>query len=96
MRSNYMVFFDRLLEVLHQDSRFFTAKGELLRNSVYEAAMKMDANLLKLLYKNDITRKRFLLMLKESPYSIRWVLDGLSITENFSLTPTHDIRIKSD
>ena len=59
MRSNYMVFFDRLLEVLHQDSRFFTAKGELLRNSVYEAAMKMDANLLKLLYKNDITRKRF-------------------------------------
>lgn len=59
MRSNYMVFFDRLLEVLHQDSRFFTAKGELLRNSVYEAAMKMDANLLKLLYKNDITQKRF-------------------------------------
>ena len=35
-------FFDEVLEVLHQDDRFFTAEGELLRNAVYEAAMKMD------------------------------------------------------
>ena len=38
-------FFDRVVEVLRQDARFFTAGGELLRNAVYEAAMQMDAGL---------------------------------------------------
>lgn len=36
-------FFDTVVEVLKQDQRFFTENGELLRNSVYEASMKMDA-----------------------------------------------------
>lgn len=51
--------FDTLLEVLNQDERFFSTNGEFLRNSVYEAAMKMDRDLLKLLYSNEVTRGRF-------------------------------------
>lgn len=52
-------FFDTVVTVLKQDERFFTADGELLRNAVYESAMKMDSNLLKLLYQNETTRNRF-------------------------------------
>ncbi|MBQ3150512.1 MAG: site-specific DNA-methyltransferase [Clostridia bacterium] len=54
-----MSFFETVLAVLKQDERFFTADGELLRNAVYESAMKMDSNLLKLLYQNETTRARF-------------------------------------
>ena len=52
-------FFDTVVTVLKLDERFFTADGELLRNAVYESAMKMDSNLLKLLYQNETTRNRF-------------------------------------
>ena len=52
-------FLNTVVEVLKQDERFFSAEGELLRNSVYEAAMKMDSALLKLLYNNEVTRERF-------------------------------------
>ena len=52
-------FFDKVVEVLKQDERFFTAEGELLRNAVYEAAMKMDAKLIKMLLENADTKSRF-------------------------------------
>lgn len=52
-------FFDTVVEVLKQDQRFFTEDGELLRNAVYEAAMKMDAALIKSLLANEMTKKRF-------------------------------------
>lgn len=52
-------FYDIVLDVLKQDERFFTADGELLRNAVYEASMKMDSTLLRLLYQNETTRARF-------------------------------------
>lgn len=52
-------FYQNVLEVLKQDSRFFTENGELLRNAVYEAAMKMDSALLKMLYENETTKSRF-------------------------------------
>lgn len=52
-------FFDTVIGVLKQDERFFSAEGELLRNAVYEAAMKMDSALLKLLYNNEVTKERF-------------------------------------
>lgn len=48
-------FFDTVLEVLKQDQRFFTEDGELLMNAVYEATMKMDAALIKLLLTNETT-----------------------------------------
>ena len=37
-----MNFFDTVLNVLKSDERYFTAEGELLKNAVYEEAMKMD------------------------------------------------------
>lgn len=64
-------FFDTVVEVLKQDQRFFTEDGELLRNAVYEAAMKMDAALIKLLLTNEITKERFLPMLMVSQFLIR-------------------------
>lgn len=54
-----MSFFDEVINVLQQDKRFFTEDGQFLRNAVYEAAMQMDASLIKLLYHNETTRKRF-------------------------------------
>ena len=55
----YNQFFNTVLEVLKQDQRFITDNGELLRNSVYEAAMQMDSKLIKLLLSNEETKKRF-------------------------------------
>ena len=52
-------FFDTVVEILKQDDRFFTAEGELLRNAVYEAAMKMDPKLIKMLFENADTKARF-------------------------------------
>lgn len=54
-----MNYYESVLEVLKKDDRFFTKNGEFLRNAVYEAAMKTDASLLKLLYGNDVTREHF-------------------------------------
>ena len=52
-------FYDEVVEILKSDERFFSQEGGLLKNALYEAAMKMDAGLIKLLYSNDITRKQF-------------------------------------
>ena len=52
-------FFNTVVEILKQDQRFFTEDGELLRNAVYEAAMKMDSALIKLLLANETTKARF-------------------------------------
>ena len=54
-----MNFYETVLEVLKQDQRFFAADGTFLRNAVYEAAMQMDADLIKLLLSDDETKKRF-------------------------------------
>lgn len=54
-----MNFYNTVLEILKNDDRFFTAEGTLLRNAVYEAAMKMDPKLIKMLYQNEITKERF-------------------------------------
>lgn len=52
-------FYNSVLNVLKQDDRFFSENGELLRNAVYEAAMKMDSSLIKILYAAEITRAKF-------------------------------------
>lgn len=51
--------YSTLIEVLKQNADFFSESGELLRNAVYEAAMKMDSSLIKLLVDNETTKKRF-------------------------------------
>ena len=54
-----MNFYNEVLNVLKSDDRFFSDNGQLLRNAVYETAMQMDAKLIKALYTNEETRKRF-------------------------------------
>ena len=57
--GNIMNFYNEVLDVLKSDERFFSDDRQLLRNAVYEAAMQMDAKLIKALYANEETRKRF-------------------------------------
>lgn len=54
-----MSVYNVVLKILKKDERFFTEDGQLLRNAVYEAAMKMDSNLIKALYRNEETKARF-------------------------------------
>lgn len=55
-------FYFELLELLEQDpeKRFYADNGkDLLRNKVYECAMKMDKDLIKLLLSNDKMKEKF-------------------------------------
>ena len=52
-------FFNTLLNVLKKDERFFATDGTFLRNTVYEAAMKMDKDLIHLLLSDKDTKERF-------------------------------------
>ena len=52
-------FFETVLTVLKSDQRFVAEDGTFLRNAVYEAAMKMDAKLIRLLLENEKTSSRF-------------------------------------
>lgn len=52
-------FYETVVDVLKQDARFVAEDGTFLRNAVYEAAMKMDAPLIKRLLGNEETAKRF-------------------------------------
>lgn len=52
-------FYNIVLEVLKQDTRFFTTEGDILRNAVYEAAMQFDNSLIKVLFSNQATKERF-------------------------------------
>ena len=52
-------FYETVLTVLKSDERFVAEDGTFLRNAVYEAAMKMDENLIQILLTNDETCTRF-------------------------------------
>lgn len=52
-------FYERLKTILKQDDRFVATDGAFLRNAVYEAAMQMDAPLIKLLLNNEETAAKF-------------------------------------
>lgn len=52
-------FYDVLLDVLREDERFVAQDGTFLRNAVYEAAMQMDAALIRLLLSNADTKQHF-------------------------------------
>lgn len=52
-------FFETVLTVLKSDERFVSEDGTFLRNAVYEAAMKMDEKLIRLLLANNETLARF-------------------------------------
>ena len=52
-------FYETVLAVLKPDERFVAEDGTFLRNAVYEAAMKMDQELIHLLLSNEETCTRF-------------------------------------
>lgn len=52
-------FYEIVLRALKSDERFFAEDGTFLRNAVYEAAMQMDKNLIRLLLADADTRHRF-------------------------------------
>lgn len=52
-------FYESVVEVLKQDKRFVAEDGTFLRNAVYEAAMKMDKELIRILLANEETCNRF-------------------------------------
>ena len=52
-------YFETVLTVLKADERFVAEDGTFLRNAVYEAAMKMDDRLIRLLLTNEDTKSRF-------------------------------------
>lgn len=52
-------FYETVRTVLKSDERFVAEDGTFLRNAVYEAAMKMDKDLIHLLLANDETSTRF-------------------------------------
>lgn len=52
-------FYERVLNVLRSEPRFFAEDGTFLRNAVYEAAMQMDAGLLRLLLGDEELCRRF-------------------------------------
>lgn len=51
--------FTQTEEVLSQSNKYKSSDGKLLRNAVLEAAEKMDAELLSILLKNDLTKKTY-------------------------------------
>mgnify|MGYP005970441961 FL=1 len=57
--DNMTKFYEAVLDVLKQDNRFFSEEGILLRNAVYEATMQMDAQLIRLLLSNEVTKEHF-------------------------------------
>jgi len=63
-----LTFYQKLVEVLRKDDRFFSegaeGENELLRNAIYEAAMKMDQKLISLLYENEELRSKFFVMVE--------------------------------
>src|SRR5574344_503514 len=59
MEKKMQNFFDILVQVLKADKQFFSDDGILLRNKVYESAMRMDAGLLGLLLGTPETKKHF-------------------------------------
>lgn len=87
-------FYETVLTVLRSDERFIAEDGTFLRNAVYEAAMKMDAQLIRLLLANDETRTRFFTDIDGVKVLIKVVLLGLSTIVNFCLTAILDTRTK--
>lgn len=51
--------FDNLVELLKADERFFSEEGTLLRNKLYETAMNMDAELIRLLLSDEAIKAHF-------------------------------------
>jgi len=69
-----------IYDVLKQDERLISTEGDLLKNKIYELAMKMDKDLLKVLTNNDLTKEMFFVdvdgMLVFDKVKFGWVVDS--------------------
>ena len=50
---------DEIYEILKQDNRLVSHENLLLKNKIYELAMKLDKDLINILYKEELTREMF-------------------------------------
>lgn len=81
-------FFAELLDLLKQDieNRFYSDDGDLLRNTLYECAMKMDPALIKLLLSNEHIKENFftkiddILIFDKTAFS--WVINNKAFLED--------------
>ena len=92
--KNMPKFYDVVVNVLKKDSRFFTEDGEILRNAVYEATMKMDEKLLALLLSNDEIKRRFFTHVGQEA----WVFDKIAfgwLVNNREFLPDSYTRFKN-
>ena len=60
-------FYQTVLEILKQEKEYFTIEGIFMKNAAYEAAVKMDANLIKLLLSNELTKEKFFVNVEGIP-----------------------------
>ncbi|MBO8140358.1 MAG: site-specific DNA-methyltransferase [Thermosipho sp. (in: Bacteria)] len=54
-----MILIEEIKEILKEDPRFVDSEGNLLKNKIVEFALKLDENLIKLLFKNDRIKQHF-------------------------------------
>lgn len=52
--------YDELIKILMSESKYVSNDNSLLKNKVYEDAMNMEENLIKLLFGNELTQEKFL------------------------------------
>lgn len=69
-----------IYKVLERDERLLSNEGDLLKNKIYELAMKMDKNLLKILAEDEFTKETFFAdvdgMLIFDKVKFGWVVDS--------------------
>lgn len=51
--------YDELIKILMNEDKYVSNDNALLKNKVYEDAMNMDENLIKLLFDNELTKEKF-------------------------------------
>ena len=51
--------YNELLSTLKRHFKYFSEEEEILKNAIYEDAMKMDSSLIKLLLSNDACKNHF-------------------------------------
>lgn len=51
--------YDELIKILMSESKYVSNDNSLLKNKVYEDAMNMEENLIKLLFGNELTQEKF-------------------------------------
>ncbi len=84
---------DLLVDLLKTNEKYFTDDGELLKNALYEDAMKMEPTLIKLLLSDDVSKSRFFTKVDDV-----WVFDKIGfswVINNRQFLPDSYTRYKN-